>query len=259
MEKEATVIVVLGTAEELNVRWLSHHEGKFPPFLDVICVENYDVDCYLSAAYVTHMCNFYGWRAVRNFKHKTQGEHPHGTALDLALEFVLTPFVFTIDSDCFVHDFSVFSAMLEVIKSDKIAAVGQGVPSSILLYPHPALAVYRTDVARKHGFNIRFVDPQWIEPFLRKDLEHLDSWAEPKKQGYCDVGVYLVLAAQREGYKVVTDFPVERYAKHEWCKTPFITYSAPGELGGGILRFVFPSGEGIILFQPAPQGDTEET
>ncbi len=249
MQKRATLIVVFGTAEETNLEWLQHHEGKLPEFLDVICVENYYAPCFRTAAYLQDMCRFYNWRALTNLKDMLI--HPprlHGSALDLALNFVTTPYLFTIDSDCFVQNPSVFEEMLDVAEKERAAAVGCTLPTITIPYVLPFFACYRYDVAAKHGFGARWVDPQLVEPFWQADKENLDAWVEERRKGYLDVGCYLTLMAQLEGEKVIMDFPVENYVVHRWSGTPFIVYSLDdaGKIAP-FVRFTFPSGDAVVL------------
>ncbi|MEM0238547.1 MAG: hypothetical protein QXT00_02800 [Ignisphaera sp.] len=244
---KATVLVVLSTNDELNARWLLHHEHKIPQDVEVIVVENYDALCVRSANLVRYLCLKHdNWRAIIPFEELAQGAKGfHGTALDKALEYVTTPYVFTLDNDFFVERAELFDDMLRAAHEKNAVIVGELLKCAYP-YVHPACALYATDVARKYQFRARYIEnAEYLKRFYNAVFADTDI-ARDERKHYLDVGAYIYFEARNNNLPVVDDFPISNYGRHIWGQSPYIWYTAPGEVHRHV-RLVLPDGRSVVF------------
>lgn len=250
-DEKVTVLVVFGTNDDINTRWLEHHKDIIPKDFAVLCVENFDAMCLRTANKLRYICSTKdNWRSLVLCGEQVCSEkYIHGDVLDIAVNYVHTPYILTMDSDFFVNKEELFERLLQVAEEENAAIVGELMGFYTIPYIHPACALYRTDVARKYFFAARWInDGSYIDMFYKKENEQYDVWADARRSGYLDTGCYLYLETTRAGLKTV-NFPVNQYGEHLWGQTCYFVFTDAGVVRPHV-RFVLPNGIpiGIVDF-----------
>lgn len=248
MEMEVTMIVVFGTNEEINVQWFQHNFDKIPHDMEVICVENYDVLCVQTANWIRYACmSRQTWRSIVLVEELARGAKLlHGTALDIAMQYVTTPYVLTVDSDFIIHNEHLFTDILRAAKEHNAVIVGNLLKCAYP-YVHPSCALYSTEIARKYKFQRRELEDghKYLMQFYDSEGARIDNYNDDRTQ-YADVGAFIYYEAVRNNMPVVANFPVDNYGTHLWARTPHIIHYAPNKIHPHV-RFALPDGS-IVVF-----------
>lgn len=237
-----TICVVFGDNDDINYRWITHHADLIPPEFEVLCVDNCEVLCVNTYNTLTYVClSKDNWRAIHLPVDYAQGSKVHhGEALDRALPFVTTPYLVTMDSDCFIINPEIFDEFLKRA-TEGYAIVGRAdKENNILPYIEPYCALYETNLARNIGFAPRFVEPQNIEPFLVSENKERDTWAAFRLKGFLDVGQAIHYEACKKRLPIIDDFPTQNFVIHHMSCTPHLIYTDAGKLAPH-ARIILPN------------------
>jgi len=209
--QDFTIVCVLSNNTLMNLRWVRHHLSLFPPDFPVILVDN---TTYFSRGQV--LVDYLAaprWGVIKDTLPLKPASIPqttlsHGEALDFATHFITTPYIITIDNDCFLTSLQPIELLLHHIRQEKVGVAGWEWWNTII-YPYivPILAAYRLEIARQFKFHPRWASPQQMseryKPFYKPEYETQDLYAAVRKQGYLDVGQYLHYEAELAGWQVV--------------------------------------------------------
>lgn len=243
-----TILVALGTNDELNVKWLRQHRELIPPNIRVLLIENYEALCLRTANEIRYTClHNDNWQTIIPVRELLESNRLlHGVGLDIAMEFVTTPYVLTMDSDFFVHNAKLFEDILRAAEEHNAAIVGKIAETSTIPYVQPYCALYQSDLARQFKFVHRYVSQDYIRRVYIKEKEKIDPYAPLRKGGYLDVGTYLHIEVARRALTIV-DFPVDNYGTHLWGQSPSLPYAEPGVLEHHV-RLVLPNGDRVEFY-----------
>lgn len=216
-----TVVTVFGHCPEIAKRWVQHHWDVFPPEQKVILVENLSYPDFEVTSWLLLGSRYHpNWVVLSTLRLIAPFEFcSHGKALDLALQYVDTKYVLTMDSDTFLHDYSYALHLLEIAEKENAAIVGFLHDQISLPYIYPFFALYETEFARQVGFVERYygiLPPEYLQFF--KPAEG-DIYREIRKT-YLDVGQKIYFDAILQGKHTV---PMEldwNKVNHLWTITP---------------------------------------
>jgi len=229
MKELVTFVSVFGHTPTLARRWVEHHLPLLSQY-KVILVENLrfpdpEVTAWLSYGVSKSKGN---WRLLSTLpllrNRKLWVMPGHGEGLDLAVRYVTTPFVLTMDSDAFIQDFSIVEEMVEEARNGA-SIVGFLNEVICLPYVFPLFALYRTELARRYKFEPRHLPeglPEKYRSFWREEMIPYDPFWEARKR-YLDVGQVIYLETLLQGGKVVHK-NVFGKVSHQFGSTPFIRW-----------------------------------
>jgi len=227
MKELVTFVSVFGHTPTLARRWVEHHLPLLSQY-KVILVENLrfpdpEVTVWLSYGVSKSQRN---WRLLSTLPLLRDKlfwiKSGHGEGLDLAVRYVTTPFVITMDSDAFIQDFSVVEEMVEEARNGA-SIVGFYFGEISLPYILPIFALYRTELARQHKFAPRNLPeglPERYKPFWNENYSPNDTFAEGRKY-YLDVGQVIYFEAILRRDKVVHKNIFDK-VRHYHGSTPYV-------------------------------------
>jgi len=219
-----TIVTVFGHSPEIAKMWVEEHLKVLPPAQLVILVENLYYPDFEVTAWLLKGCRERpNWLLLSTLRNVTPTTFfSHGKALDLALQYVKTKYVLTLDSDAFIRNFSVVERVLDIAERENAVVVGALQENISLPYIQPWFALYRTDFARKIGFQERHYRPSLPQEYMQFFKPHpSDIYSEVRKT-YMDIGEKIYLDAVLQGEKVINFRPSPDEVTHLWKATPFV-------------------------------------
>ncbi len=212
MRENFTIVCVLSNNVALNKMWIKQHSDVIGDEFPVLLVDNttfYDATQLL----LLEKAALLGWRVVRNrlpvVPRSADDTHlTHSMGIDVAVQYITTPYIITVDNDLFIPNIGVLDYLVEQAISNDAAVVGWEIyPHIAFPYITPTLSVYKVDVVRAFPLAARWVSPQTMMEryvgFYAPQHASVDEHKDLRLAGYLDVGQYTHYEAVLAGHRVV--------------------------------------------------------
>jgi len=207
-----TVVCVLSNNLEINKRWVLQHANVIGSEYSVLLVDN-TTFCDINHLLLLEKAARLGWKVIRNClpvvpNHTDDTHLSHSAGLDVAMQYVTTPYIITMDNDLFIPTLEPLDYLVEQALSNNAVVVGWEV-FPYIAYPYitPHLTVYKVDVVRSFPLAARWVSSETMRDrygiFYASQYADVDEYKDVRLAGYLDVGQYTHYEAVLAGYRVI--------------------------------------------------------